>query len=322
VADEFFFTKDGKQYGPVSAVQLKQLADSGRLKPTDKVKKGGMANWVNASAVKGLFEVAAAPPPIPSAVPAPPPPAPVHPPATPVEEITEAILVEEDEQPPDQAFAVGSPPARLDKKSRARADIQDALLRLALDPVGRLPEAYDRLGRTPALLTGLACSLVFVLCLVLFVYFLPNILAGWVGRGDTMPGPSPYSRSAPTPKVEAKVLFKIALLGVVIPAGLVLGSLVSRKLFRGTGSPESDVFLAGVSLVPGALLFLVSLLGITLAEANQAMILFVICCSILIQYSGCTRLHKMSEGAGTLAVPFMNFLAFLLVDVMARWVVF
>ena len=36
--------------------ELKELARSGRLKPTDRVRKDGMANWARAIQVKGLFE--------------------------------------------------------------------------------------------------------------------------------------------------------------------------------------------------------------------------------------------------------------------------
>jgi hypothetical protein len=57
----FYFTQEGRECGPIPAIRLKQLADSGRLGPTDQVRKERMAAWVPASAVKGLFP--ATPPP-------------------------------------------------------------------------------------------------------------------------------------------------------------------------------------------------------------------------------------------------------------------
>ena len=59
----------GQRQGPVAEEQLKQLAASGQLKPTDKVWKHGMAAWKAASAVEGLIPTTATavPPPIPSA---------------------------------------------------------------------------------------------------------------------------------------------------------------------------------------------------------------------------------------------------------------
>lgn len=53
----FFFTRNGKPQGPVSSTQLKRLARSGQLKPTDKVKKQGTTKWLAASSIAGLFDV-------------------------------------------------------------------------------------------------------------------------------------------------------------------------------------------------------------------------------------------------------------------------
>jgi hypothetical protein len=61
MADEWYYTQQGQQKGPVPTAQLKQLASSGRLMPTDLVWKQGMANWVPASNTRGLFPPAAAP---------------------------------------------------------------------------------------------------------------------------------------------------------------------------------------------------------------------------------------------------------------------
>src|SRR5947208_1401881 len=49
------FTRDGKKFGPYTAAQLKQYADSGQLVPTDLVWKEGMEGWKPASTVKELF---------------------------------------------------------------------------------------------------------------------------------------------------------------------------------------------------------------------------------------------------------------------------
>jgi hypothetical protein len=56
MANEWHFTLNGQQAAsPVTAAQLKQLAASGQLQPTDMVWQEGMANWVPASSIKGLF---------------------------------------------------------------------------------------------------------------------------------------------------------------------------------------------------------------------------------------------------------------------------
>ncbi|QDT59424.1 hypothetical protein SV7mr_19310 [Stieleria bergensis] len=55
MASEWYYGRNGQQQGPVTSNQLKQLAQSGQLLPTDFVWKEGMSEWAKASKVKGLF---------------------------------------------------------------------------------------------------------------------------------------------------------------------------------------------------------------------------------------------------------------------------
>ncbi len=56
MASEWFYTQDGKtKAGPASPAQLQALAKSGQLRPTDLVWKAGMAEWMPARTIKGLF---------------------------------------------------------------------------------------------------------------------------------------------------------------------------------------------------------------------------------------------------------------------------
>jgi GYF domain 2 len=53
----YFSRNNGKdKSGPHSSVELKELTQSGHLKPTDLVQREGMEKWVPASRVKGLFD--------------------------------------------------------------------------------------------------------------------------------------------------------------------------------------------------------------------------------------------------------------------------
>ncbi len=61
MAKEWIAVIEGKQHGPLSNSELKSLADSKRLMPTDHVWKEGMTEWVPAIKIKGLFTV---PPPL------------------------------------------------------------------------------------------------------------------------------------------------------------------------------------------------------------------------------------------------------------------
>ena len=58
---EWYYARDNKQVGPVSAVDLKQLAAVGKLRPDDLVWREGMTEWSAARNVRGLFEESAAP---------------------------------------------------------------------------------------------------------------------------------------------------------------------------------------------------------------------------------------------------------------------
>ncbi len=55
MAVEWFYTANKHQMGPVSWEELKQLVESGLLKPHDMVWCDGMDEWVKAVKQKGLF---------------------------------------------------------------------------------------------------------------------------------------------------------------------------------------------------------------------------------------------------------------------------
>lgn len=54
MAEQWYVTMQGQQVGPVSPQQIREMAASGQLQPTDTVWKEGMAQWVPASSLKGL----------------------------------------------------------------------------------------------------------------------------------------------------------------------------------------------------------------------------------------------------------------------------
>lgn len=52
---KWYYNQGGQQRGPISDSQLKRLASGGQLRPADLIWKEGLAQWVPASKVKGLF---------------------------------------------------------------------------------------------------------------------------------------------------------------------------------------------------------------------------------------------------------------------------
>jgi len=86
MAVEWFVHAKGREHGPFSSQQLKQLASRGQIGPETPVKQGAGGQWVRARRVKGLFET---PAPTPSPTPKP------RPAAAPVEELVEVQGVQE-----------------------------------------------------------------------------------------------------------------------------------------------------------------------------------------------------------------------------------
>jgi len=62
------YSQDGRQLGPISEGELKQLVATGRLRPTDLVWQEGMSDWQTAQTVAGLFPPKS-PPPLPPPIP-------------------------------------------------------------------------------------------------------------------------------------------------------------------------------------------------------------------------------------------------------------
>jgi hypothetical protein len=51
----WFYARNDQQFGPVSAAELKQLAEAGRLSPDDLLWREGMEQWTTAVNLRGLF---------------------------------------------------------------------------------------------------------------------------------------------------------------------------------------------------------------------------------------------------------------------------
>lgn len=99
-------------------------------------------------------------------------------------------------------------------------------------------------------------------------------------------------------------LFKLILIGCV-PFGCAVGGLAaSRAIGKGEGSIFSDIFIAGASLVPITILIIAGrVLGLLNAEVTIVIFVFAMTTTVLILYSGCTTLQRVSETIASLVVP-------------------
>jgi hypothetical protein len=60
----WYYSDRAQQKGPVPFDELRERAQAGYLRPSDMVWQEGTPDWVRASMVDGLFDVAAEPPPV------------------------------------------------------------------------------------------------------------------------------------------------------------------------------------------------------------------------------------------------------------------
>lgn len=68
MSQEWYLSKDGEKYGPVSSSKLKEMARKGRITRDDLVWHSGLEDWVRAGRLKGLFTKPppSPPPPLPA----------------------------------------------------------------------------------------------------------------------------------------------------------------------------------------------------------------------------------------------------------------
>jgi hypothetical protein len=55
MAEQWYYTSNGEQQGPVELVELQRLASSGQIQPSDLVWREGMPLWMPAGETRGVF---------------------------------------------------------------------------------------------------------------------------------------------------------------------------------------------------------------------------------------------------------------------------
>ena len=105
-------------------------------------------------------------------------------------------------------------------------------------------------------------------------------------------------------------LFNLILASAANFLSIAGASFLTRKLFRGYGSFQGDIFIAGVALVPASLLLLISsLLGITNVEIIVIVMVVAITYTILMIYTGYHKISGIPENTAAFAVSVMLLLS-------------
>lgn len=183
------------------------------------------------------------------------------------------------------AVAAPASASPLGEKLKARSqDALNAVKIIAANPVGGLPAAFQSLEKRQAMEVGIAFGVAFELCAVIGLYFLLPRWEGSPGLGE---------------------ILKLLVLGLVPFAATAGASALARRIFAAPGgSIESDVFIAGTSVLPFGVVFLLAgILGAANFEVIAIAAVFSLSYTILILYTGCTRISGISEQRAAPAVP-------------------
>ena len=167
-----------------------------------------------------------------------------------------------------------------DKAKAASKDALHAFKIFALDPVGGLSASYASLGQTRALNAGIAFGVVFAICLFVSAY-IAHVRPHGFGE-----------------------FLKYLICAFVPFLGMAGAAFVGRKAFRGEGTFAVDAFVSGAALLPFALAVVASgILGFGNVEVIAILGVFAATLTILMLFTGFTRIAKISERGATLAVP-------------------
>ena len=173
--------------------------------------------------------------------------------------------------------------------SKVKSTLNDAIQGLKIfliNPVGGLPVFFQGLGKERALGVGIAFGIAYVVC---FVFACQKYLTQLSSNSS---------------------LFNLILASAANFLSIAGASFLTRKLFRGYGSFQGDIFIAGVALVPASLLLLMSsLLGITNLEIIVIVMVVAITYTILMIYTGCHKISGIPENAAAFAVSVMLLLS-------------
>ncbi len=175
--------------------------------------------------------------------------------------------------------------AQVGEKVKARSqEALKAIKVITLNPVGGLPPAFQSLERRQAMEVGMGFAAAFDICVAIGLLLILPHWTGSPGLGDVL---------------------KFLLLGLVPFAAMTGACALARRVFRGSGGCiESDVFIAGLAILPfGIVCLLAGVLGVSNVEVTGVLAVFALSYAILILYTGCTRISQISEGRAALAVP-------------------
>ncbi|MDZ4818606.1 MAG: DUF4339 domain-containing protein [Planctomycetota bacterium] len=288
----WFYSRGGRQLGPVNSAELKRLAGVAQLSPVDLVWCEGMENWAPASEVKGLFSPA------------------VNPGISGIGQMVHAAPANSGNQAANGGSqAVAGEPSTISRNATAAAVVANATAHAAkaaevareasreaagtfqllmTDPIGKIGTAYEQLGPRRALLVGLA----FIVGFVIAIYL------------SALIGSSPVGIDVVS--ADSFGIFLKSLLLVVLSLATLVGVVsLFRLTMKSTATVAADLFTVGAALVPlGVVSLVTSVLdksknvGMTI---SMVLTIFAAVFSVLIAHSSLVANVRLSARTAGLA---------------------
>ncbi len=161
------------------------------------------------------------------------------------------------------------------------------------NPVGGLAPTCEALGEAKARSVGMTFGVVTLLC----------FLVGGIAM-------QPWPLKDMFDIIGFGGFMKCVLFGAMPFLSVMVGSLAVRKVFGGQGSSGADAFIAGASLLPAAFAMLLgSFLGVGNYEVIAILYTFAACLAVMMLFAGYTRIARLTDRAGSLAVPIVVLLS-------------
>jgi hypothetical protein len=198
----------------------------------------------------------------------------------------------------------------------AQGDLPGALKQFLGDPVGGLPGLCHAAGNAGALVLGLGLGVMFDLCVGLawlIAAWEAKDAAGQLGIWDRIPlGANRFN--TPT---SAKLLFVFKLIvAALLPIVSLTAAITFVRTIRGKpGKIGFDALIAGAAILPTGLFLMIAIMfKPTNVELSIFLFLLFSCPTVLILYSGFTRVNGLSDRGALLAVPAALAICFAIIE--------
>jgi hypothetical protein len=185
-----------------------------------------------------------------------------------------------------------------------------AFMVLLKDPVGGIAKSFGMFNAGQAKMVGGIFGAVYAVAATIGAFLLFNSIMGLVGM--MMGGGMGMGMGGPGIGFGDKlgIIIRMFFIYLVQAAALMVGCLATRMIFKGEGDLGSDIYIGGSCLLPGAAGVLA---GAILSYISFWLLIlpyiFAGCYTIMMLYSGATKISKLPDVKAALSVPIVLCIA-------------